>query len=134
MALNLHATVRGVINSVSPDIAAVWRVSTGSTTDDTGRQNPTYAAGVAIRAQVQPVDRSTLKLLDQLNMQGVFRAAYAYGNIQGIVRVGQLGGDLLQFPLIPGGPVRVWKVTDIPETWGVGWCKVIVCLQNDAPV
>jgi len=132
MGLNLHAAVRGAIQSVNPDVAATWLVSTGSTVDGSYKQAPAYAAGVPIRAQVQPVAGDDLKQIDYLNMQGVLRTVYAFGDVEGIVRPDLKGGDLLQF--VFGGVVRVWKVVHVLETWTpdtVGWCSVIVALQED---
>lgn len=126
--MNLHSIVFGAIGSVNPHVAGVLRVSTGFTTAADGQQVPTYAAPANITVQDQPLSVSDLKQLDALNIQGVTRAAYLFGDVQGVVRVDQKGGDLLAFNN------RVWLVAAVIETWDTpGWCKVGLTLQMDAP-
>lgn len=135
MGLNLHAIVRGAISTVNPDIIAPWIVSTGATTAAGGKQTPTYAAPINVGMQVQPVRGEDLRKYSFLQAQGIYRAVYMFGDAEGIVRVDAKGGDLLQFPIVPGGTVRTWLVSAVDETWsgvgGGGWCRVIVTLQLD---
>ena len=124
--------LRGIANSLTQAINAnqtvVWQQSTGYTTDASGKRTPTYATS-NVQAQVQAIDGGDLKHLDSLNMQGVFRSVYLYGNVAGVVRADQKGGDILQFPQVPGGPVHSWVVTMVRETWP-DWCRVIATLQQ----
>lgn len=136
--MNLHGTVRGVIQSVNPDVAIQWLVSTGSTVNSAGKSTPNYAAAANIRGQVQPISGQDLRKYEFLQSQGVYRAVYLFGNVQGIVRVDAKGGDLLKFSQsqAPGSPVQTWLVRQVDETWssdasGGGWCRVIVSLQLD---
>jgi hypothetical protein len=134
--MNLHGTVRGAITSVNPDITAQFLASQGHTTDDAGNQTPVFAAGVPVRIQVQPLSRGDLKHLDNLNIQGVFRTVFMYGNSQGVVRPNQQGGDLLTFPQFAGQASATWLVVSVDGPWNVeqgGWTKVLVCLQEDIP-
>ncbi len=135
MALNLHAIVRGAITSVNPDIIAPWIRSTGNTVATGGKQTATYAAPVNVKMQVQPVKGSDLRKYSFLQAQGIYRAVYLYGDVEGIVRVDAKGGDLLQFALVPEGTVRTWLVSAVDESWEYvgsgGWCRVIVTLQLD---
>lgn len=152
MALNLHATVRGAITSVNPDLTAQYLASTGYgvSGDGAGRQVPTYAAPVAVQIQQQPPTGKDLKHLEFLNIQGTTRVVFLYSNPQAIVRVDAKGGDLLQFPQWHGAPVDNWKVVGMPEQWDVGtnnvaesqleeppsysgWTKLFVVLQTDRP-
>lgn len=133
---NLHGLVRGAINSVNPDITAQWLVSTGTNVDEAGASSPTYAAAQPIKAQVQGVSGSDLRKYSFLQGQGVFRAVYMYANPDAINRVESKGGDLLQFPQYPRGPVKTWLVTKVDEPWtagngGLAWSRVIVTLQLD---
>jgi hypothetical protein len=128
--------VRGAINSVNPDIAAQWLVSTGNTVDDAGKSVPSYATAVPVKAQVQAVSGSDLKKYSFLQAQGVYRAVYMYANPDAINRLESKGGDLLQFPQYPTGPARTWLVSKVDEPWTSGngtlaWCRVIVTLQLD---
>ncbi len=133
--LNLHAVVRGAINSVNPDMSVTYRASTGWTAAAGGVQTPTYASDATVGAQVQPLGRKDLEHRDMANIQGVTRAVYLFGNAQGVVRPDAKGGDLLLFPQNRGGSAQVWKVCAVLETWGpdtTGWCKVGVVLQGAA--
>lgn len=135
--MNLHSIVRVAIPAVNPDSLAMFLKSTGNTVNaSTGKQTPTYAAAVPIMIQVQPVSSQDLQHLDYLNMQGVFRAIYLYGDSEGIVRVSQRGGDIFQFAPFAGVPVANWLVVRADETWNVnagGFSRVLVQLQTDTP-
>jgi hypothetical protein len=132
--LNLHGTVRGAITSVNPDITASFQASTGpGTPDASGNVTPTYAAPINVRCQVQPLSRGDLRQVESLNLQGVFRTVFMYGNEQGVVRVNQQGGDLLTFAQFKGQAAAVWLVVCVDGPWNVeqgGWTKIIVCLQS----
>lgn len=133
---NLHGLVRGAINSVNPDIAIVWLVSTGNTVDDAGKSTPSYAAPVNVKGQVQAVSGRDLRKYAFLQAQGVFRAVYMYANPDAINRVESKGGDLLKFQQYPKSVNRTWLVEKVDEPWTAGngnlaWCRVIVSLQLD---
>lgn len=131
MALNLHNIVRGAIDALNPVFTIVWRRSTGYTTASDGTQTPTYA-DTTVTARVQALSGRDLKHESFLNIQGVKRSVYLYGDVQGVVRPDVKGGDILQFPEARGGSNRDWLVVVVLETWApdaVGWCKVGVVLQ-----
>lgn len=126
----MHSIVRGAITSVNSDITALLRRSTGYTTGANGKQVPVYAADVSGRAQVQALSSTELKHLSDLNIQGVARKVYLYGDWGGPVRTDATGGDLLLFPRVRGGANSVWKIVTTFETWSdSGWCAVGVVLQ-----
>jgi hypothetical protein len=149
--VNLHATVRAAIQSINPDITAAYLQSTGYTVNAAGQQQPSYAAPVNVRCQVQPPSGRDLRHMEFLNIQGTTRTVFLYSNPQAIDRVDARGGDLLQFPQFSGAPVDNWLVTATPETWDVGtnqaaasqlptpppsvsgWTKLYVVLQTDRP-
>ena len=106
-----------------------WIQSTGYVTDSAGKRTPTTIT-LTVEAQIQALSASDLKQVDGLNITGVMRSVYLYGNAAGVVRVDQIGGDILVFPEIPGSTSRNWLVTQVVETWS-DWCKVIVTLQQD---
>jgi hypothetical protein len=130
--MNLHGMVRGAINSVNPDVTALYLASTGNTVNADYSQTPGYAAGVPVRIQAQPLGKEELRHVEKLNLQGVFRTIFLFGNSQGVVRVLAQGGDLLQFAPFQGQAVQTWKVVYVDGPWNVeqgGWTKLIVVLQ-----
>lgn len=134
--MNLHGIVRGAINSVNADRPALYLKSTGNTVNADFSQAPRYAAGVPVRVQIQPLDKEGLRHVEKLNMTGVFRTIFMFGNTQGIVRVQVKGGDLIQFAPFQGEAVQNWKVVEPDGPWNVengGWTKIIVVLQTDTP-
>lgn len=136
MGLNLHGIVRGAINTVNPDILGQYVASTGYTQAADYSQVPSYAAPVEAPMQVQALSGGDLRHVDMVNVQGVKRAVYMFGNAQGQVRIDAKGGDLLRFPQTLGGTVNTWLVLAVLETWNPtspGWCKVGVVLQMDPP-
>lgn len=129
--INLRAAANGAVQVINPNITGAFYASTGFTIDSTKKQVPTYAAPVDVQMQVQAVSAGELRHLENLNVQGVLRSVHMYGNTQGVVRPSQQGGDLLYFPDVPGGTLRVWKVVKVVETWAT-WSHVIVNMQTDA--
>jgi hypothetical protein len=128
--VNLHGIVRGAIPIVNPDISATVRISKGYTTDAAGNRTPAYTTFTGVQIQVQPLASRELAHIDYLNIQGELRKIYMYGNVQGVLRPSQEGGDLLTFAQIPGGTPQVWLTVTTLETWP-DWCCVVACLQED---
>jgi hypothetical protein len=137
--MNLHGIFRNTIPSINPDVAVVYVASAGApTVNAAGKSTSSYASPVNVRAQVQPVTGQDLRKYDFLQAQGIYRAVYLFGDIEGIVRSAQKGGDLLKFPMsqAPGSTVYTWLVRQVDETWTSdatqgGWCRVIVVQQLD---
>lgn len=126
--INLHATVRPLISSVNGDISATLRRSTGSTPLPGGKRVPTYADTLG-SIQVQALSSSQLEFMNDLQMQGVMRRVYMYGDWGGMIRADKEGGDLLVFKH-RDNPAAVWKIVTTFETWdGPGWSCVGVVLQ-----
>jgi len=111
------------------NIQVNWVQSTGYVTDSAGKRVPTTIT-LTVEAQVQALSTSDLKHIDGLNITGVMRTVYLYGNAAGVVRADQIGGDILRFPEVPNGTIRNWLITQVVETWP-DWCHVIVTLQQD---
>ncbi len=88
-----------------------------------------YNTLTGMSIQVQAVSGRDIERMNGLGIQGVFRSVHLDGYWRGIVRVDQVGGDLMEFPEVPGGAVRTWKVTTVAETWP-DWSRVIVVLQT----
>jgi hypothetical protein len=134
MGLNLHAAVRGAINAVNPDILGVWRESSGSSKGADYRIAPSYTDHVDVHMQVQALKGRDLQHPALLSVQGVTRAVYMFGTVQGVSKPQAKGGDLLQFRMIDNGPYLVWLVVADLEQWNPAgaWSKVAVVLQTEA--
>lgn len=128
--MNLHGIVRGAITSVNPDVMCPFYVSTGSATDANFKPSPTYAAPVNVPCQIQALSARELAHEAFLNIQGLKRGVYMYGNTQGVDRSNVKGGDLIRFAQVPGGTIQTWLVVVVFETWP-DWSKVGVVLQID---
>ncbi len=126
--MNLRHTVNALTQTINPNISAVLiRSSGGYTTDATGHRTPVVTS-FQVKAQVQGLSAREIAHLDGLNIQGVMRGVYLYGDIEGVVRTDQKGGDTLQFRETLTGQMRTWRVVQVLETWP-DWCKVVVVMQ-----
>lgn len=115
------------MGAVNPRIALQVQVSLGSATDDAGRRVPRYAPAVTVMGQVQPIGWRDLQQLDAVNQQGTKEKVYLNGQVDGIVRPDNKGGDLITDPATR----RVWLVVQVLEGWTTaGWCSLAVVLQN----
>jgi len=124
--------VRSIANPftqiTNPNQEIAWLQNSGYTTDATGHRTPLQTT-VPIQAQIQGLSAADLRHLDGLNIEGVLRSVHMFGNVQGVVRADQKGGDILQFPEIPGGTIKNWLIIKVMETW-TNWARVVVALQN----
>ena len=124
--MNLHQIVSGAVSAVNPTQLVTVQVSTGSTLGADGTRSPTYSASVQIPAQVQALSYSDMQHADALNIQGIRRSIYLNGEVDGLVRSQNKGGDLIT--LADGS---TWLVQDVPEHWP-DWTKCIVTMQDGA--
>lgn len=86
----------------------------------------TMTTSVVRPGQVQPITWRDLQQLEGLNLQGTRAKIYVYGQVEGLVRVTNRGGDLITFP-----DGSVWLVAQVLEGWHTaGWCSVAATLQN----
>ena len=127
--MNLRQLANAATQNINPNITATWIQSTGYTTATDGSRTPTTTSQ-SVMIQAQGVSGSDLKHIDALNIQGVVRSVHMYGNVLGVARVDSKGGDILQFPEIPGGSVKNWLIVQVMETWP-DWARVLVVLQNN---
>ncbi|MVW80179.1 hypothetical protein [Bordetella sp. 02P26C-1] len=124
--MNLLGAAFPLVSLVNRPVTATVKYSTGYRMGPGARQVPEYATVEGVRVDVQPLSSSDLKLLDGLNIQGVQRAIYMYGDTQGVDRPASKGGDLIVIG------ADTWKVVAVLETWA-NWCKVGVTKQMDTP-
>lgn len=129
--MNLRGIVNGVTSTVNQNTAAQLLRSTGYGTANSGKRTPTYAEPVDAQVQVQALSAKEVQHLDSLNIQGVLRKVYLYGDWLGVYRPGNQGGDIFTF----GPTVRAdlanttWLVVQVLETWA-DWCSLAVQLQK----
>jgi hypothetical protein len=125
--MNLHAIASPLVGIVNPPVVGTWRQGDGYTTSPAGKREPTFTDVPDVPMQVQALEGDDLTLVDGLNIEGLKRAVYMYGDVQGIDRADGKGGDVLIFS------GSYWLVVKVLETWATGWCKVAVAKQL-APV
>jgi len=127
--MNLHKIATGVVSAVNPYILVTLQLNSGYSVNQDGTRTPTYIYQQKIPAQIQALTFDELRLLDGLNIQGIKRAIYLSGQLSGINRSRNLGGDLIAFPqgdIWPYG--TLWLVILVVEQWP-NWVKVAVTQQ-----
>lgn len=131
--MNLRDIANAATQAINPNTTGdVWR-STGYSTAGDGTRTPSFARMMlGAQMQVQAATGRELEHLDSLNIQGIIRAVYVDGAIQGANRSMNTGGDILNFT----DPAGVWwLVAHVLEPWsGSGWTKVACTMQNGKPV
>lgn len=127
--MNLRGLVNKYTQVTNKNIQINWIQSTGYKTNDAGKRVPTTMT-LTVDAQIQALSATDLKHIDGLNITGVMRTVYMYGQAAGVIRADQIGGDILVFPECCGGENKNWLITQVMENWP-GWCRVIVTLQQD---
>jgi len=93
--VNLRGIANSVSSTVNRNILVSLQVSDGWVMGAGQRQVPQYKRAISGPAQIQALDGNDLKQIEQLNLQGALRALYMYGNLAGVIRPDQRGGDLV---------------------------------------
>lgn len=125
--MNLSAIAGPIVAAVNPWVTAQYRQPSGTyTTAADGTRAPAYLADVPLQVQRQALSASDLRQLEGLNLGGEKAALYVQGDIKGVVRADQRGGDLF---LMPDG--TTWLVAQVLENWAAtgGWTKV-ACVRQ----
>jgi hypothetical protein len=125
--MNLRGIVNGAIQGINSDTVVTWVQNSGYTTAPDGTRTPNQTSQL-MYGNIQALNGSDLRHVDGLNIQGVMRSVYLFGDVEGIVRANGQGGDILQFPDASGN-THNWLVSQVMESWP-GWCRVIVTLQQ----
>ena len=121
--MNLHAIVSGAVSAVNPSALVTVRVSAGYTIAADGTQVPSYTTFSNVPAQIQALSYTDLMKMGGLNIEGIRRAIYLNGNIEGVDRAAIKGGDLITEP-----DGTVWLVAMVLEAWP-DWSKVCCTKQ-----
>lgn len=124
---NLHSIVAPIIGAINPNVPVKVHISDDYTTNASGVRIPKYHKPFILIGQVQSLTYTDIITLNGLNITGIRRAIILSGDIEGIVRVNQQGGDLLE--LLDGS---VWLVAYVLENYALtsGWVRVAVTMQN----
>jgi hypothetical protein len=127
MSINVRGMANAATQNVNSNLTIDLLRSNGYTISPNGKQVPAFLT-LSGAAQVQGLAAKDLQHMNNLNIQGVLRKVYLYGNWMGVVRSDSKGGDVLVFPQAPGMDDQQWKVVTVFETWA-DWCSVGVVLQ-----
>jgi hypothetical protein len=128
--MDLHGIVSPYISTVNPMSRCSIRISSGYTIADDGQQQPTYLPDFTALAQVQPLSSKDLQHVAGMNLQGDLEAIYIAGQLHGVQRMTEQGGDLVT--ILEGAAAGVYLTTIVLENWP-DWCKVAVTRQNEDP-
>ena len=125
--MDIRGIANGATQTVNPNVAITLRQSSGFTIDPaTRKQVPSYTSTPGY-GNVQALDGKDLVQLDGLNIQGVLRTLFLYGDAAGVIRPDQRGGDTVTI----GG--KTWLVVKVLEHWdNPTWAKVAICYQGAA--
>ncbi|NVN09712.1 hypothetical protein [Nguyenibacter vanlangensis] len=125
--MNIFAAAGGATAAVNPSIQATLKQSTGSTPGPGFRPIPTYAE-IPVMIEVQALSSQDLQQVENISQQADMRIVYVVGEVRGIARGPQTGGDMFNFY---GSD---WLVTQQLEEWGAGeWSKLVVTRQTPSP-
>lgn len=126
--MNLHAIASQFVAAVNPMVTAQWRRSTGSSKNADYSRTPGYADPVDVQCQVQPMTWKDLQQISGLNVTGEKKAIYVEGNVQGVLRADNKGGDLFTLP-----DATMWLCVQVLENFSMtsGWTKIGCVRQLD---
>lgn len=124
MSLNLHDVAVEVIQELNSNVSAQWYRSTGNAVNADGSLTPTYAVPATVSVQMQAASQRDLRQVNALNLQGRFVSLWLDGQVAGVIRLTQQGGD--RFVINE----QTWLTLAVPENWlGPGWSHCVAQLQ-----
>jgi hypothetical protein len=121
--MDIFSMARAATAIINPPVLATISRSSGYTTASDGTRAPAYTTITGIKADVQPMTAQDLHQVDGLNMGGEKVTIFLSGELLGVLRTGQNGGDIVQ---LPSG--KKYLVVLVLEQWQ-GWTKVAGVLQ-----
>lgn len=124
--MNLHERVSGIISRVNPMLTITVERSTGFTKNADYTRTPTTSSTTML-GQVQALTSAELAQVDGINLQGEKLALYVNGNLAGVSRPDNTGGDRVT---LPDG--SVWLVLQQIENFArsADWTKVAIVRQK----
>lgn len=130
--INLHHIVRAPITNVHPDETLMWYQNKGAENVG-GILRPSYAAPLALVAQVQSESDAALMHADRADMNTETVKVYLYWNVQtaplNLDRFTAKGGDI--FKRADGS---FWLVTALTDNFAdVGWVSCRAVRQVNPP-
>lgn len=124
--MDLRSIANVATSSVNPNEKVTVLRSNGYTIGAGARQVPKYSMQFHGFAQVQALDSDDLKQLDGMNIQGALRAIYLRGELAGVLRPDQKGGDIIKRK----NNTETWLVVKVLETWP-NWTKAVIVRQEN---
>jgi len=121
--IDLFGVARNAVSIVNAPVLATISRSTGYATAGDGTRTPAFTTIAGIKADVQPMTAQDLHQVDGLNMGGEKVTIFLSGELLGVLRTGQNGGDIVQ---LPNG--KKYLVVLVLEQWQ-GWTKACCVLQ-----
>ena len=121
--MNLHKAVSGAIGAVNLAETVAVSISNGFDQTPSGGTVPRYDTSSYV-ADVQPLQYRDLLQTQSLNLQGTRVKMYFSGEVSGIIRMLNKGGDT-----ITRSDGTVWLVVFVFEQWK-DWCSICATLQN----
>ena len=129
--MNLNAIAGPYTRAISPAVLATIQVSTGYVTNPDYSRTPTFVAKTGVTMDVQALSAGMIEHMDALNIQGILRAFWFNGYLEGIDRPAGKGGDLITVPATTLAPAGTYLVVQMIESWDVsGWVHVVGQLQK----
>lgn len=123
--MDLRGIANNLTSSVNPNETVTFLRSTGFTIGAGAKQVPSYASPIIGPGQIQALSADDIKQIDGLNIQGTMRAIYLYGELAGVVRPDQTGGDIIKRK----NGTETWLVVKVLEQWPM-WAKAVIVKQG----
>ena len=121
--IDVFNMARGQVSVINAPVIATISRSNGYTTANDGTRTPVFSVITGIKADIQPMTAQDLHQVDGLNMGGEKVTIFLSGELLGVLRAGQNGGDVIEFP-----DGKKYLVVLVLEQWA-NWVKVAAVRQ-----
>src|ERR1700679_1553742 len=103
--MNFHRIVNAGVRMINRNVLVTIRRSAGSQQNPDLSRTPQFYE-IRRLAQIQPMSQEDIQMTQGLNISGLHRHIWINGQVDGLERGAQKGGD---FVLTPDG--KTWKIT-----------------------